>query len=200
VVHVSSSWCGVTGWEGGYGNALSPEEVIDRLYRASRHQVAKWHSPDDHLFDDLVQEGVVAGLKAAAKAEGDPVTYGAVSARRRITDVATGSPMLGSAEGASRHEVTRRPAMRESDEALDDLLLAAPDLLEAVEWSYHRGTILAVLSGLSERHREYVYMRFWLGLPDSEIAARRGTTREAEKSLWNRTIKPTLRRELAHLR
>lgn len=187
-------------WSGGFGDALTPEEIVTRLYRASTHQVAKYHQPHEEQFDDLVQEGVVAGLRAAAKATGDPVTYGAVAARRRISDVGTGrAPMLGSESGGPRYEPLRA-SDRRSDEALDDLLLAAPDLLEAVEWSYHRGTILAVLNRLSERHREYVYMRFWLGLPDSEIAARRGSTREAEKSLWNRTIKPLLRRELAHLR
>lgn len=187
-------------WQGGYGDQLTPEEeLLSRLHRASVHQVKKFHAPHDEQFDDLVQEGVIAGWKAAGRAQGDAVTYGAVSARRRIADIDTGqAPMLGS-EGKPRSEpLVRRE--RRSDEALDDLLLVAPDLLAAVEWSYHRGTILAVLNGLPERQREYVYHRFWMGRTDAEIAAEVGSSREAVKSLWNRSIKPTLRRELAHLR
>lgn len=187
-------------WQGDFGDSLSPRELVDRLYRISRHQVAKFHDTTSEKFDDLVQEGVVAGWKAADKARGNPVTYAAVTARRRITDVDLGTPMLGNENGGRPTYDVARTGRQEPEDALDGLLLAAPDLLSAVEWAYHRGTVLAVLNSLPLRQREYVYHRFWMGRTDAEIAAFTGTTREAVKSLWHRSIKPTLRRELAHLR
>ncbi len=188
----------MAGISDGFGDRLSTEEIAERLYRVSRHQVAKFHRPSDERFDDLVQEGVVAGWKAAPKATGDPVTYAAVSARRRITDVGTGkAPMLGNETGGPTYDFARRPELREDFELA--VGLEAPELLAAVELAYHYDEILRVLSAMPQRYREYVYLRFWLGMTNAEVAAHRGSVVTAEKSLWQRTIRPRLAAELAHL-
>lgn len=185
----------MSGWQDGYGEDLTVQEQVQRFYAVSVHQVAKFHDPTDEKFDDLVQEGVVAGWKAAPRATGDPITFGAVSARRRIADVGTGkAPMLGNETKGP----TYRPKHTDDLDAVKELLDGS-DLLDKVEWSYHHGQIVQVLNSLPLRQREYVYYRFWQGMTDAEIAARKGTTRDTERSLWSR-IKPVLARELAHLR
>jgi RNA polymerase sigma factor (sigma-70 family) len=192
----------VSGWEGGYGDALGVDEVLDRFYRISHHAVGQHNRPTDENYDDLVQEGVVAAWKATQQPLRDPVVYGGVSARRRIKDIALGkTSMLGSERGGPIYDPMRvRPHQRESFDSPEVEMLEAADLLALVEMSYHRGTIMRAIATLPQRQREYVYLRFWQGMTNEEIGALRGTSLDAERSLWLRSIKPTLARELAHLR
>ena len=71
--------------------------------------------------------------------------------------------------------------------------------LSGVEMAYHEGQITQALAALDPEHREYVYLRFWGGWTQPEIAEALGTTKSTVDGWWNRIIRPALRTELAHL-
>jgi DNA-directed RNA polymerase specialized sigma24 family protein len=68
--------------------------------------------------------------------------------------------------------------------------------LGEVELAYHRGQVLAALQKLTQRQREYVWLRFWGGWGAGELNARFRTQNSG--SIWT-AAKAHLERELAAL-
>lgn len=90
------------------------------------------------------------------------------------------------------------------DEADDPgAMLAAADLLEGVEWAYHRGEVARAISELTEPERLYIAARFWYGLdPTSRLPGMRELVEQvpvlAQRWHWQ-SAKKKLRERLAHL-
>lgn len=190
----------------GFGNEISESELVAN-YRKWSHAVAgTMVNASSSLYDDLVQESMIEVWKIGLKKpEGVSATYVTKSARYRMLQVVTGKPMTG---GDSTPGPKSRPkelildwqdvAGHEEDWGLEGLL-AASDVLSAVDLAYHQGQILQCLNSLPEQDRRYVYQRFWEGKTDTEIAAEGGLSNKALGTRWTRNIKPRLVEALAHL-
>lgn len=70
----------------------------------------------------------------------------------------------------------------------------AAEVLDGVVLAYHYGEIHEAIADLHPRWREYVYLRFWEGHGDSEIARLLGA-----RVGWTDKVRPVLRERLAHL-
>lgn len=194
----------------GFGDDLSASEAVQRYERWS-HAVAGGMVGHGHpMHDDLVQEGLIKiwqVLEAKGGKANVSATYLTQAAHYRMVAIVSGRPMVG---GDSTPGPKSRPTMalvdwddvqsgdREIDPSLIELLWAA-DLIDAVEWSYHHGQIMEVLSSLPERDREYVVRRFWGQSTDTEIARDIGVTNKALHTRWRRQIIPAIKQRLAAL-
>ena len=185
----------------GYGDGLQVQEVIAQeemlraFYRASVHQVAKTRQPYDAEFDDLVQEGVVAAWTATQTPRTDPVTYGAVSARNRITGMSTGRyPMTGSeaAPGKRIHDLARQTDRRE-DFAVTAEILDRGNPFAAVE---QRVDMQRALRHLEPRDQALAYL-VGLDQPWDVIGPKIGLAPTSARNRWDRQVRPALREALA---
>lgn len=140
-------------------------------------------------FDDLVQEGVIAGWKASQDVRRDVGMYARAAARNRVRTVAAGrAPMVGSERG--RNEArdpmrvpfacvpeSERPEFAESSMGIQPPhppLRFSADIEEA-------------LAALTPRQREIALM-----------VADGAALTKAERTQWTGRIKPALRETLAH--
>lgn len=75
-----------------------------------------------------------------------------------------------------------------------EAVLGAQEHLEEVALAYHYGEIHEAVADLEPLWREYVYLRFWAGYGDLEVAREVGT-----RVHWNDRVRPILAERLAHL-
>ncbi len=172
-----------------------PPGALRTFYRASAHYTAKLRTRDADDFDDLVQEGVVAAWQATRREERtDPATYGAVSARRRITSMLTGRyPMVGNeAEPGKRTFDLARQAPRREDFAATADLMQSGDPFVAVE---QRVDLERALLVLEPRDRVMARM-VGLDQPWEAIGPTIGLAPLGARNRWNRQVRPVLREAL----
>lgn len=188
-------------WQGGYGDALDPAEALRQqeqlraFYAASVHHTAKTKQPYDADFDDFVQEGVIAAWRAVQQPRVEPITYGVVSARRRITSLSSGRyPMTGSESPGKRTYDLARRGVRE-DFAIADDLEAPGNPYSAVEAHVDVDRALATLAA-----RDQLMARL-VGddQPWEVIGAVLGMTAVGARNRWTRIVRPALRLTLAGL-
>lgn len=120
----------------------------------------------DH--DDLVSEGYVAMWRAFEtydSTRGALPTWLTGAARLRMRDLAFGSAQWFGHEPVRGHrdvETDSLDAWLDSYGESHDAF--GVDVLDGVEQAYHDGEIAEAMAGLSPSQREYVYVRFWLGI------------------------------------
>ena len=168
---------------------------IDDFRRWAHWTAGRITNPYCHNYDDVVQEGFIEAWRVLQVKGGRvnvSATYLTQGMRRRMYDIANGRPMYGG---------DRRPGPRTEPPHVDSLDGIDPgfDPLYAVELAYHHGEIAQAIDGLSADEREYVVLRFWCGLSDVEIAARRNVSKDHVGKVWHRRIKPRLYSTLNHL-
>lgn len=184
----------------GFGDALSVSEVVEReemllrtFYAAATHHVAKTHSPSDEAFDDLVQEGVLAAVRATSEPRTDPATYGAVAARRQISQVAAGRrPMTGSENAGSKTYDMARQRDRREDFAVVVELSDRRETYAAVE---QRVDMERAMAHLDERDRALALL-VSLEVPWDEAGEHVGMSARAARQRWHWQVKPVLREAL----
>lgn len=185
----------------GYGD-LDTEAEVARFWAWSHAVAGRMVQPSSLLYEDLVQESLIHIWQLIERKGGrDAVsaTYLARAARYRMLQVVLGRPQTG---GDSKPGPKSRPVEVGVDWLDEDSPLArlsAADALGAVALAYHEGEIVAAINALPLAHREYVVLRFWGGLTDTEISARVQTSNQALHVRWKRVIKPKLSEALFHL-
>lgn len=75
-----------------------------------------------------------------------------------------------------------------------EAVFGAADRYEEMVLAYHYGEIHEAVADLDPIYREYVYLRFWCGSSDPEIASTLGT-----RVHWSDRVRPRLLERLAHL-
>lgn len=190
----------------GYGDDASIPEVVSRFRKWSHTIAGDYTAPSGMVYDDLVQEALIAIWRSLEKKGGKAnvsATYLTQVARYRMQKVVTGKQMYGGdpKPGPRSRPQTYGVDWEEAEDAGDPItrLLEAADVLSAVEWAYHHGEIAKALGALPAAHQEYVVERFWRGKTDTEIAEERGVSNKLIGQWWRRSIRPRLRHELAHL-
>lgn len=177
---------------------IDPSVIDD--YSKWLHAVAN-RLTDAANHDNIVQEGRVAMWRALAtydESKGALPTWLTRAAEMRMKDVAWGK---GQPFG---HEAVRGARPVEEGPSLDGLEEQVVEgLLGYVEEAYHDGEIWAAVNSLTEKQREYVFLRFWGGLdPKSASPATRALVSQfpvlKERWHWQRA-KGALRERLGHL-
>jgi RNA polymerase sigma-B factor len=166
--------------------------------------LARRLSTDPHQLDDLIQVGYVGLMQAIDRFDpgrGTPFLAFAVPTilgemRRYLRD---GAPTVRvprhlGADGGGRGDVVvsldDEKAGRGSDLSLRDTLGA--DDAEMTR-SEDRATIVQILRSLSPRERIVLYLRFYEGLPQSEVARRMGVSQMHVSRLEHRALEKVKR-------
>lgn len=189
----------------GFGDDLTVDEQVANYRKWSHFMAGKFVNASSLTYDDLVQESMIEIWKVLKKKDQDvPATYLTKAAKYKMISIVQGKPMTG---GDSTPGPKSRPKelnvdwQEEPDEGQWSWtsLLAAPDLLSAVELAYHEGEILKALNELEPRDRQYVYSRFWEGKTDTEIAAELEVSNKYLGGRWKKQVRPKLLASLSHL-
>ena len=75
-----------------------------------------------------------------------------------------------------------------------DEALGVSDKIDSIVLAYHYGEIHKAVADLDPLWREYVYLRFWRGHGDTEVAQILGT-----RVHWHNRVRPALAERLSHL-
>lgn len=178
-----------------WGDDLPDAEVVERYWRWA-HATA-WELTSSHraLYDDVVQEGLIEGWRILQVKGGKSrvnATYLTLGMRRRMRDVTLGRAPVG---GNRRPGPRTEPPHEVSLDALGD---KEPWVEQEIVCD-DPSPVFAALAALRAVDREYVLLRFWVGMSDVEIAAGRGATKQVVGQTWHRRIKPRLREVLVEL-
>lgn len=143
------------------------------------------------IRDDLVQEGLLEAHRAVQ--EGLTPALATWRAKRRISRLLT--PEKREKWTGHVHHGEMDPARRAGCSLSLDVL---PDRAEESDPVVDLDVRLAV-GRLPLREREIAYRKFWLGETNAEIGAALGLSLQGVWNVWNRSIRPALQNELAHL-
>jgi RNA polymerase sigma factor (sigma-70 family) len=201
----------VTELNDGYGDDLTPSEVISQ-YERWLHAVAnRLLPPGDHRHDDLVQEGRIGMWKALAKydsSKGALPSYLTRGAEMQIRNAFlrgenwTGSPSRRGYSGPA--QISKVISL---DAALDDSSVhnetaggVTDDHADSAALARHRDEIAAAIASLTEQQQRYVALRFIHGLTNAQATRMIGGV--SEGTLWHAPrsgAKHKLRAHLSHL-
>jgi RNA polymerase sigma factor (sigma-70 family) len=191
--------------DAGYGDALTVDEVLARYEQRARVIAYEWERPHAPR-EDLAQEARIELWRVLREREarGEDLSevrgLATVVLRRAVSNAAVDQRWTGTEypRGKAKDPIRRDP--RDLDHELDaGLVLAAADVLSEVELAYHEGEIYGAIRELPAAHRRYVYLKFWCGLTEAEIAAELGRTKGNVHRTWTEVIRPRLRERLSHL-
>jgi RNA polymerase sigma factor (sigma-70 family) len=188
----------------GFGDDLTPAELVAMHEPLAKVIASEWQTPDAP-YEDLLQENRIKIWQLAEAKAGnrsDLRGLASVAMRRRSSEIAARQTWTGyeSQHGRPTDPLrSPRESMEAIVEAVGTDVFGAVDAMDGVELAYHEGQILRALASLAPRHREYVYLRFWGGWTNPEIAETMGTTKSAVNSWWNAYIRPSLASSLRHL-
>lgn len=151
--------------------------------------------------EDVVQELLIGLWAALGKYDADKgalPSYLTRGAKLHLSTVRRNRAWTGqeTTKGVRRDDRDR------PTESLDELAELSParlpGVLEDVSLAYHHGEIHRAVASLAPPYRRYVWLRFWGGYTDREIAHREGRD---VSSMWRaqRGIRDQLRGQLAHL-
>lgn len=185
-------------WNGGFGDSLDVQEVIERKERLLQIMVSE-RVTDPAVRDDILQEARIAVWKALSRPHHSDA-YLHTAARRRIEEVQARQTWTGHTRV---HGQPTDPLRQSSTDSLDrlmdvGLMTAAQTILDGVEMAYHQGELFQAIADLPANYREYVILRFWGGLTDPEIAAEMGRSKATLQRWWTEA-RSTLRVRLGHL-
>lgn len=191
----------MSGLQDGFGDGLTVTERIEQLDRLNRIRAAE-HAHPQAESDDLTQEGRIVVWEVASKRPESTREYLSAAAAMRIREVANRQTWTGHTRA---HGQPTDPLRNRAKESLDDPdytlieALQAPAWLAAAELAYHHGEILDAINALPPAHRDYVYLRFWGGYSNPEIAPLIQRDAGNLARMWTHSIAPALAAQLAHL-
>jgi len=191
----------------GFGDDPTVEEVLAEeeqfFVRNARHALVKrsGRAFADGADEDAIQEARIAAWQSWEKNHNR--AYLNIAARQRLMAHVFRDQWFGTKPTAHEKDPLRRnPASRSSFDDPEngiDVLVDSSTWVDQVLWGYHQGEILQAIDALTFTQREYVVLRFWGGMSDTEIAAHQGKTRGGVSSVWFKTIRPHLAGQLALL-
>lgn len=157
------------------------------------------------LYDDAYQEGLIAAWRVSQTHPDQSDAYQTAAARNAVVGVLSGRPLTGEdgRKGWQDAHDSAGPIEVESPEGGTVTLgedrpdWGPVDGFAAVERRADLGPVLDAVRGLSERDRMYVWLRFWVGMNEPEIAEELGTTKEYLNRTWRNRIRPALREAVA---
>ena len=186
----------------GFGDDPTVEEVLASeeqfFVRNARHALVKrsGRAFADGADEDAIQEARIAAWQSWEKNHNR--AYLNIAARQRLMAHVYRDQWFGTKPTAHEKDPLRR-ANRDSFDDPDngiDVLVDSATWVDQVLLGYHQGEILQAIDALTFTQREYVVLRFWGGMSDTEIAAHQGKTRGGVSSVWHKSIRPALAGQL----
>lgn len=154
------------------------------------------------IWDDVLQEGRIVQWEVLKKRPESTKQYVSASMSHRITEVLKRGTWTGfeRTHGKPTDPLRRRDRDSTDDETSDvQVVVESSDWVEHVIMAYHHGEIMRALNELTFTQREYVYLRFWEGWTNPEIAAHRGLSSGEMERQWRVNIRPQLAEKLVQL-
>lgn len=147
-----------------------------------------------HLFEDAVQEGMIAAWEASEARPDAPAAYVHGAARKGVLTVVSGRPLTGQ-EGRrgwqDAHDSTV-PLVVQSDEgeefALEPACPRAAQALQSVGLEHVREAVAA----LPAEDAALVYARYWRGLSFAEASVVLGRPAGTLARRWTTLVRPAL--------
>jgi DNA-directed RNA polymerase specialized sigma24 family protein len=186
----------------GFGDDPTVDEVLadeeEFLVRNARHALVKkmGRGFPAGADEDADQEARIAARQSWEKNHNR--AYLNIAARQRLMAHVFRDQWFGTKPTAHEKDPIRR-ANRSSFDDPDngiDVLVDSATWVDQVLLGYHHGEIHQALDALTFTQREYVVLRFWGGMSDTEIAAHQGKTRGGVSSVWHKSIRPALASQL----
>lgn len=149
------------------------------------------------LFDECVQEGMIAAWQAMEKHPGKTDTYYRAAAKRGVLKPLRGRASFGAESQRGKEDAHGHTTpLYGTNSDGDDVLVIEP----AVEAPYAsidvKGAVREAVAALDEDDRVLVFGRFWEGLSYAEMADILLTRKNRLEWRWMRTIRPALEEAL----
>lgn len=175
------------------------DQEIEILYRVG-YGIARQLGTSLVDYDDLVQEGVLAGIDVDVSGAETPMAYRRKAMRNRMLSILMGKSRPTTSEDYEGrvfepHRAGSTVEFDETEHDQPDLMFEAAEALVA-EVARDR-EVRSAVEALAERDRGQVQLRFFEGLGRKETAEKIGMSVANLDSRWQNVIKPTLRRDLA---
>lgn len=174
--------------------------MTPRLRRLIEIMAAERCREHPELFDECVQEGMIAAWRTMGSHPDKPPSYHHASARRAINDVLRGRKPFGaeSRRGSPDAHTTSESLWRTNSDG-DDVLATEP----AVEAPYAavdvQDAVREAVAALPEEDRILVFGRFWEDLSYPEMAKILATRKNRLEWRWMTSIRPALEEALEPL-
>lgn len=146
------------------------------------------------LFDDAVQEGMIAAWRAEQGRPGMSGTYYRGAARNGVLNVAMGRPFTGQATRRGWQDAHNSSSPTGDTYPVEPMSTSAADAMAAIEAG---DDVRQAVAKLEPELREVAYLHFWEDLTYAQIGKRLGKKAGTISWLWSRKIAPALRESLA---
>jgi RNA polymerase sigma factor (sigma-70 family) len=174
-------------------------DVLSRIAPLVRIIAAEHTHTRPDLFDDAVQEGMIAAWQSLAKGADDPRTYAVAAARYGVIAVLRGRPATGNTGRQGWQDAHDSAAQYENTTDVDSPDPTAHAAMASAEWSTERTAVAAAIRSLPPRDQAYVVGRFYLDMTGPEIAEHLGIPNATLNRRFRTFTIPTLSTALAHL-
>lgn len=159
-------------------------------------------SPD--LFDDAVQEGLIAAWEASVARPDAPAQYVAGAARNGVRSVVCGRPFTGheGRRGWQDAHGSTVPLTSVNSEG-DEYLTIEPECLRserALDVAGLRSDVWTAVAALAPEDRDLVFLRYVEDLGFAEAALVLGRPAGTLSRRWTEIIRPALRTSLEGIR
>lgn len=176
-------------------------EISPYLVRFIKMVAAERTGTQPDLYDECVQEGMIAAWRAIEKHPGKTDAYYRVAAKNGIMNPLRGRASFGaeahrgSKDASSVSTSIYAPGADGQDEFLVEPAVEAPYAALDVQ-----GAVREAVAELPEGDRVLVFRRYWEGATWPEIATMVGTRKNRLEWRWMTAIRPALEEALAPLR
>jgi RNA polymerase sigma factor (sigma-70 family) len=169
-------------------------EITPRLRRFIEIIAAERTHSNPDLFDECVQEGMIAAWQAMTLHPGKDDVYYRAAAKNGVMAPLRGRSSFGhESQRGTRDAASDAQPIWGTNEAGEDVLLIEP----AVEAPYAalevQDVVRDAVAHLDDDDRVIVFARFWEGMTYPEVADLVGTRSNRLQWRWSHTIRPALR-------
>lgn len=145
------------------------------------------------LFDECVQEGMIAAWQAMERHPGKTDTYYRAAAKRGVLNPLRGrSPFGHESMRGSKDASSASQSIYGTNSDGDDVLVVEPSIEAPYAAIDVQGAVREAVAGLDEADRVLVFGRFWEGLSYAEMADILLTKKNRLEWRWMQTIRPAL--------
>ena len=181
---------------------MDQEKLLEEM-RPWLIKQAKKYKTATLTFEDLLQEGWIAGWKAATQNPDHPnlQALARASAKNRFIDLVRGRGTFGSERPQGTNGVVKQSdtLIYDHTDSQDEMYAELIETAKQVKLAYHYGEIHDAISELNDLQKKYVYMRFWHDIRPTEISREINVPPPKLDKTW-KSAKDSLRETLHHLR
>lgn len=150
------------------------EATLERMSRLAQIMAAE-RTRDPNLYEELVQEGMIAAWRSLSSHPDKTLAYHAASMRNGVNDLLRGRAPFGAPSRQGRRQVDEAPLTAVGEDG-EEYFVKEPSLPPGDDEALARLIVRDLLSILSPEQRAIVRAHYWEGWTDAEIGARLGVS------------------------